>query len=367
MSITPGLVTVVMPVYNGEQYLRQAIDSMLAQTYANWELVLVDDGSHDGTAAIARQYQDPRIRYHYQENRGQAAALNTGLALAQGEFVTTLDADDWYPPESLAARVAHLQQHPACAACYGDGYYCYEAGQPFLKFTDHMPSGQQGDVYDILVVSPFYGTGATVLIRRQALREHDIWYDEAIVWCQDWDFYIRLAAVAQFGFTSANTIYYRMHEAGMTVTMPQGRRLESLIRLRHKVLAAARFAQVTPAQQSAFFYDLLIQDLSDRVTEQEAVFLAAPFGRLAASEQSRLLRLTAVKYILQGTHIPTARRWLWMAWRKAPFDRKTAVVVFLSLLNIPLTQKVVAAWQGKQNNAPATSPFALALQKQPDQ
>ncbi len=361
MDVIPELVTVLMPVYNGERYLRQAIDSVLAQTYANWELVLVDDGSQDRTAVIAQGYQDPRIRYHYQENRGQAAALNKGLALAQGEFVTTLDADDWYPPDSLAVRVAYLQQHPAYAACYGDGYYCYETGQPFLKFTDHMPAGQQGDVYDTLVISPFYGTGATVLIRRQALLEHDIRYDEEIVWCQDWDFYIRLAAVAQFGFAPAITIYYRMHEGGMTMTMPQGRRLESLLRLRQKVLASARFAWAAPAARSAFFYDWLIQDLQGRLAEQEAIFSAAPFGRLSAAEQSRLLRLTAVKYISQGVHLPVARRWLRMAWRKAPFDTKTAVVTLLSLLNIRLTQKVVAAWQDRQKRSTPTSPLALAL------
>lgn len=363
MDTTPGLVTVVMPVYNGEQYLRQAIDSMLAQTYTHWELVVVDDGSRDSTAAIVQAYQDPRIRYHYQENRGQTAALNKGLTLARGEFVTTLDADDWYPAESLAARVACLQQQPAYAACYGDGYYCYESGQPFLKFTAHMPAGQQGDVYDTLVVSPFYGTGATVLIRRQALQEHNIRYDEEIVWCQDWDFYIRLAAVAQFGFTPAITIYYRMHEGGMTMTMPQGRRLESLLRLRQKVLDSARFAQVAPAQQRAFFYDLLVQELQDRVTEQEAIFLATPFSRLPAREQARLLRLTAVKYILQGVHLPVARRWLRLAWRKAPFDPKTAVVTLLSLLSVPLAQKALTIWQGKQKGAPVASPFALALQK----
>jgi glycosyltransferase involved in cell wall biosynthesis len=361
MTFEPGLISVVMPVYNGETYLTTAIESLLAQEYALWELVVIDDGSIDGTARIVQGYTDPRLRYHYQTNRGQAAALNTGLSLARGEFVTTLDADDWYPADSLQARVALLVARPECGACYGDGSYCYADGRPFLKFTEQMPAGVDGDVYDTLVVSPFYGTGAAVLIRRAALAAHDITYDEAIVWCQDWDFYIRLAAHAHFAFTPTNTIFYRMHEAGMTRAMPQGRRLESLIRVRHKVLASPRFAQTPEEQRSAFFYDFLIQDLQGRVADQAAVFAGRPFQSLSRAEQSRLMRIAATRYLLQGVHLDVARRWLRQAWRQAPTDKKTAVVALLATVNGRLARKVVATWQNQRQDDTQASPFDLAL------
>ena len=108
----PVLVSVLMPAYDGEAYIQQAIESVIAQTYPNWELIVVDDGSTDNTAGIVATYEDPRIRYTYQENRGQAAALNRGLDLAQGEYVTTLDTDDWFTPNSLLDRARFLDDHP---------------------------------------------------------------------------------------------------------------------------------------------------------------------------------------------------------------------------------------------------------------
>jgi glycosyltransferase involved in cell wall biosynthesis len=358
-SETP-LVSVIMPVYNGVEYLAGAIGSLLAQTYPHWELVLVDDGSTDDTAVIAQSFADPRIRYHYQENRGQAAALNTGLGLARGEFVTTLDADDVYPPHSLADRVARFLLHPEVGVVYGDGVYCYETGEPFLKFTEQMPSGATGDVYDLVIVSPFFGTGATMMIRKAVLDAHELLYDESIVWCQDWDFYIRVAEVTPFEFVPTITIEYRMHGAGMTVAMPQGRRLESLIRMRHKVMASPRFGQVSDAQKAAFFYDVLTQDLWGDVAAQEGVFDGAAFALLSAGQQARLLRLTAVKYYLAVQEQAMAKRWLRRAWKAQLTDPKTAVVTVLVHLNRQLATAVIQRWQAQAQPAGQKSPFELA-------
>jgi glycosyltransferase involved in cell wall biosynthesis len=355
-----GLVSIIMPVYNGEQYLRQAIDSALAQSYPDWELVVVDDGSMDGTAAIVQSYRDPRVRYAYQENRGQAAALNRGLELARGEFVTTLDSDDWLPPGSLQNRLDCMNAHPDFGVVYGDGVYCNAAGEAVMTFTEHMPSGSQGDVYDILIVSPFYGTGAAVLVRRQVIEQFRIYYDDAIVWCQDWDFYIRLAEKTHFGFAPSNAIFYRLHNAGMTLTMPTGRRLESLLRLRFKVLASSRFMEASEASKAAFFYDFLIKDLHGRVAEQERVFSSPAFQALPAGQASRLLRLTAISYLLQMEQIDQVKRWLYSAWAQSPFDPKTALAAILCTLSPALAQKVACKWQTARGKGDHASPFDLA-------
>src|SRR5258707_9363446 len=122
------LVSVLMPVFNGEVFIAEAIGSVLDQTYPHWELVVVDDGSTDSTAKIVREIGDTRIRYVYQRNRGQAAALNQGLRVACGEFVTTVYADDCLTPNSLADRVAYLEQNGDDGAVYGDGFYCDAKG-----------------------------------------------------------------------------------------------------------------------------------------------------------------------------------------------------------------------------------------------
>jgi glycosyltransferase involved in cell wall biosynthesis len=109
-------VSVIIPVYNGACYLGTALSSVLAQCDPPLEIIVIDDGSTDETAAVVAQWQQPGatpIRYHYQANAGPAAARNRGVALAQGELLAFLDADDWWQPTKLQAQAACLTQSPA--------------------------------------------------------------------------------------------------------------------------------------------------------------------------------------------------------------------------------------------------------------
>jgi len=114
MSATP-LISIILPAYNAEGYLTEAIQSVLAQKHTHLELLVINDGSTDGTAAIVQGFSDPRIRYFEQKNGGVSAARNVGLANMKGDCFCFLDADDRMPPDSLSSRLAVLQQHPACA------------------------------------------------------------------------------------------------------------------------------------------------------------------------------------------------------------------------------------------------------------
>jgi glycosyltransferase involved in cell wall biosynthesis len=118
------LISVIIPCYNYAAYIRDAIESIQAQTYTNWEMLIIDDGSKDNTAAIAQDYarQDARIHYHYQANRGLSAARNTGLGLAQGEYVQLLDADDYLAPRKLELHAQVLHEQPDVALAFGDTY-----------------------------------------------------------------------------------------------------------------------------------------------------------------------------------------------------------------------------------------------------
>jgi glycosyltransferase involved in cell wall biosynthesis len=356
--VVQGLVSVVMPVWNGSEYLALAIDSLLAQSYAAWELLVVDDGSTDATPEIVRGYRDERVKYHRQENRGQAAALNAGLDRASGEFVTTLDADDWLPVESLSSRVARLVEQPSADVVYGDGTYVDAQGQPLQRFTELMPAGATGDVFDTLVVSPFYGTGATVLIRRAVLLRTGQRYDETIVWCQDWDFYIRLAADTSWAFAPEQSINYRVHDAGMTLSMPSGRRLESLIRLRRKVLEMARFARVSAEQRERFFYDVLVRDLDDRVDAQREVLGSTAFASLPSERRARMLRVVANGYLATGRQVAAARSWLGAALAANPTDPKTLLTWVLARTSPAAARKVVSRWRAKPDVP--LSPFDTA-------
>ena len=110
MTESSRLVSVIIPVYNCEDFLAEAIESVLAQTYRPIEVIVVDDGSTDQSADIARSYKE--IQYIYQPNQGAAVARNTGLAAAQGEFIAFLDADDVWLPNKLEVQVGYLIEHP---------------------------------------------------------------------------------------------------------------------------------------------------------------------------------------------------------------------------------------------------------------
>jgi len=113
------LVTIIIPCYNQDQFLAETLQSVLAQTYANWECVIIDDGSTDGSARIAKQSvcSDTRFKYIWQENKGVSVARNTGLANATGDYIQFLDADDLLVPEKLLVSIQAVQKHNVSVVC----------------------------------------------------------------------------------------------------------------------------------------------------------------------------------------------------------------------------------------------------------
>ncbi len=122
MKATNDLVSIMMPAYNAEQFLAEAMESVLAQTYSNWELLVVNDGSTDDTAVIAAQFTDPRIQLIHKENGGESSARNMALEHSQGAFIAYLDADDAWLPHHLETLAGYLQAHPERDAVYADGW-----------------------------------------------------------------------------------------------------------------------------------------------------------------------------------------------------------------------------------------------------
>lgn len=111
-------ISVIMPAYNAERYIREAIDSILRQTWSDFELIIIDDGSTDSTAAIIAEYTDNRIRFcPNAQNMGVAATLNRGLELACGAYIARMDADDISLPERFAKQAAYLDAHPDVTVC----------------------------------------------------------------------------------------------------------------------------------------------------------------------------------------------------------------------------------------------------------
>ena len=136
-----GLVSIIIPVFNREKHIRQAIESALAQTYGNKEIIVVDDGSRDGTAKIVKTFGSS-VRYTFRENGGPAAARNTGLGWASGDYIAFLDSDDVWLPDKLSVQVGYLRQHPDIGYAIGNVTYFLDPGQsPPPGFRRELLSG----------------------------------------------------------------------------------------------------------------------------------------------------------------------------------------------------------------------------------
>jgi FkbM family methyltransferase len=159
------VVSVVLPVYNCPRYVGQAVESILAQTCADFELIVVDDGSEDETPDVVRRFTDPRIRLVTQANRGLAGALNRGIELARGRYIARQDQDDVSFPERVAKQVAFLDAHPRCALV-GTWAEIWRGDERTDRVHAH-PSDNANLKFQLLLNNPF--VHSSVMIRRAAL------------------------------------------------------------------------------------------------------------------------------------------------------------------------------------------------------
>ncbi|SKB12237.1 Glycosyl transferase, group 2 family protein [Planktothrix sp. PCC 11201] len=206
------LISVIIPVYNAELTIKETIESVLNQTFKDWELIIIDDGSQDSTVRIIREIEDSRIRIFSYSNAGLASSRNRGIDHAQGEYITFLDADDLWTPDKLEAQFQALQEHPEAAVAYSWTDYIDQSSQ-FLH------SGRQitinGDVYEHLLVNNFLENGSNPLIRKQALNQVGE-FDTSLKAGEDWDMWLRLAADYQFVVVTRPQILYRVSTGSMS-------------------------------------------------------------------------------------------------------------------------------------------------------
>jgi len=198
---------VIIPVCNGEEYIAEAIDSVLAQTCPNVECVVIDDGSTDRTAEIVRGYGE-RVSYIHQANAERSAARNNGIAHASGKYVSFLDADDLLLPDKLTEQLAFLEGHPEFDVVYSRVKYFKENGKRNYYVVRRVTP--TGDIVPFLINANFIMLNSP-LLRRGAV-ERVRGFDVTFSRYEDWDFLLRLALTgSRFGFMDANHALCRMH------------------------------------------------------------------------------------------------------------------------------------------------------------
>ena len=210
MSEQPPLVSIIIPTYNMRQWIAEAIDSALVQTYPHCEIIVVDDGSTDGTGDFSREKYGAQIRYVYQENKGRGAARNHGLHLARGIYVNFLDADDILAPHKIALQVDFLENHPEYAAVYGRTLLFYDNEPDSIYEPAIVAQYTSGNLLKEMVAAGGLLWTCPTLIRREWI-ERIGGFDEQMRRCEDFDFFLRLArAGALFAYLPGEPVaFYR--------------------------------------------------------------------------------------------------------------------------------------------------------------
>lgn len=215
-------ISVLLPLYNGEAYIREAVESVLAQTLGDFELLILDDGSRDRSSAIVREIarRDPRVRVIARENRGLTETLNELLTAARGDLVARMDADDVCLPDRFARQVAFLDARPEVVCVGGDVEMIDERGR--LLTALELPT-EDAEIQAKAVVghAPLFHPAA--MIRRAALERiggyrHEFWPAE------DLDLWLRLGEVGALANLRGPVLRYRLHGASVSGTQVERQR-----------------------------------------------------------------------------------------------------------------------------------------------
>lgn len=194
-------VSVVVPTFNVARYVGDCLASVRAQTLTDWECIVVDDGSSDGTRERIRRNADPRIRLIAQSNKGVSTARNVGLASASGTYLLFLDGDDLLHPEALSRLSTHLDAHAQAVAAYGTVWAIFEDGRSYPQKPLRRRRFQSGDLLERMIRENFLLVGM-IMLRTDTARALG-GFNTSLRLGEDWEFWCRLAARGAFRFIGA--------------------------------------------------------------------------------------------------------------------------------------------------------------------
>jgi glycosyltransferase involved in cell wall biosynthesis len=230
-------VSVLMSVYNGERYLAEAVESILNQTFTDFEFVIINDGSIDGTAEILHSYQDPRIRIIEQSNIGLTRSLNRGIALAHGGYIARMDDDDLSLPERLERQVAFLDAHSEVGVV---GTTCRIVDElNNREWEQPVPLADEQLRRHLVRGNPF--VHSSVMMRASAVRAVD-GYNEAYPYSQDFELWVRMASHTRLANLSEVLVVRRYHWGTVSTTRnTELQRLWLRMRIRYKAFRSLSY------------------------------------------------------------------------------------------------------------------------------
>ncbi len=210
-------ISVVIPVYNGEKTIQATVKSVIDQTFKDIEILIINDGSGDRTLEILNHLPDSRLKIYSFPNAGLAASRNRGIDLAQGDYISFIDADDLWSSDKLQDQFNALETNPQAGLAYSWTDFIDEAGH-FLRPGGH--SSQAGDVYQAILLFYFIESGSNILIRKDIIAKVGK-FDETLKAAEDWDFCLRVAANYAFAVVPKVQVFYRQTTISMSAKISQ--------------------------------------------------------------------------------------------------------------------------------------------------
>ena len=219
-------ISVIMPVYNPPQeFFRDAVESILNQSYKNFELLIIDDGSDKYVEEIVKSYEDSRIKYYYQENSGVSVTRNKGLKLAQGDYIAMADSDDISDEFRLEKQLEYLEVHPDISLV---GSWIKRIPQNcVIKFQENI--GILDLLADCCVMQP------TIMFKKNIVEKYNLYYDEKLVCAEDYDLYARAIKYIKMANIQECLVNYRVYESN-TSSVKREERVASSFVVQDKLL-----------------------------------------------------------------------------------------------------------------------------------
>lgn len=198
-------ISVIIHTFNNEKFIAETVESVLRQTYNDYEIIVVDDGSEDGTRDALLPYMQ-KIRYHYKENGGIASAKNAGISLSNAEFIAFLDHDDLWVPDKLKIQMEHFNNNPQVGLVYAK----YTSFKSDKELRTKPEKGYSGWIFKELLSKSFIQT-STVIVKKECLNAVGP-YDESFKLADEYDMFLRVAKRFQCGFVDKELTRYRVHD-----------------------------------------------------------------------------------------------------------------------------------------------------------
>ena len=221
--IEDGLISVIMSTYNrSSDFLRESMESILNQTYRNFEFIIIDDGSDNGTKELIESYRDPRIRLVINEkNIGLTHSLNKALDLCRGEFIARMDDDDIALPERFEKQFAYMRQHPDVIVCGTWVEYIDENGA--LTGEEKKYLNEDMESYRIYLLFGNHPTiyHPTAFFNRRLLLKHNIRYEPEFILAQDYGLWVRCSEIGECAILQELLLRYRRHSGAISVSKMQ--------------------------------------------------------------------------------------------------------------------------------------------------